>query len=145
MNTYTIAKQDIERDFSRKERQKLKSFASYTIQEKDLNKRYLSITINGGTAAEGGKALKRLLSTGTKQVGGVKKHSNYHPKYLRIRRPIGVTDQNPLGYNAVFSNAVSFMVYGHYNKVKGSSEGWKDENDIEQKPTFESYGTVSIQ
>ena len=116
---------------------KLKSFLSHEITSDELEeykeRRYFEITVTGG------KALKNLLSTGTRTItgeDGADKHqfSNYHPKYIRIRRPINRVGNNDAG--AYFSNEIAFYVFGRFDIDKYKKSG---------KTVYQSYGRVTIQ
>ena len=123
-----------------KDSYKLKSFFSYKIEAQDLERykqcRYFEITVKGG------KALKSLLSTGTRATeeivegNKVVKHqfSNYHPKYIRVRRPINPEGNHDAG--AYFSNEIAFYVFGRFDI---------DEYKTSDKTVYKSYGRVTIQ
>lgn len=90
-------------------RYKLRQFVKYIITEEDLTKRYILISV-----AYNGE-IKELLRGGGKPNSTV---NNYYTKYLRIRR---THPDNP--YNALFSNAVPFQVFGRYDKENDGSLG----------------------
>ena len=120
-----------------KDSYKLKSFFSYEVKAEDLEIykqcRYFEIKVAGG------KALKSLLSTGTRAIMEGDKivkyqFSNYHPKYIRVRRPINPEGNHDAG--AYFSNEIAFYVFGRFD-IK--------EYIKSNKTVYKSYGRVTIQ
>lgn len=108
---------------------KLVSFANYTLTEEDLDKEYITITVTGG------QELKKLLSTGSKTGGkdGAKDYfTNYHPKFLRIRRTKTSGDKTQV----LFSNELSFYAFGRFVALK-NAQGVKTGE-------YRSAGTVTI-
>ena len=100
MQLYTYRNAEVEDARIRK--YKMRQFAQYEITAEDLEKRYISISVDNEFN------IRNLLRGGGRSTSTV---HNYYTKYLRIRRP---HPDNP--NNALFSNAVPFQVFGKYDK-----------------------------
>lgn len=98
MKTYYYGKND---DFTKYKKQKLRRFTEYIITEDDLNKKYLTITIN--LSGEDAMKIEQALC----HNGRMDEH-RVSPIYARIRRPKGELQNNESGMSidADFSNIV---------------------------------------